>query len=343
MSLARAIETGDLSELPSRREEGWRWSDIHGLLRVMPPPSPKASAPAHPGPFAGLAEREIILVNGGDEEVVRIGPGEIQRLALRLVAGIGAHVGRLRLEVADGARLVLLESHESEGEAVVSETDLAISLGEGASLDRIVLTDEADGAISVNRAEVRLSAGSRFDQTLLCAGARRQRLESIVRHPGQGAIVRLDGVILASERRHADITTLVRHEGPGGATDQLVKAAVSGQARGVFQGRVVVERGADGTDAKMGCHALVLSERAEFDAKPELEIFADDVACSHGNTVGALDEEALFYARQRGMGEAEARAFLLAGFLAEPLTRIDPGPVRDRLEAWLAERLESLR
>ncbi len=342
MSLARAIETGDLSELPSRREEGWRWSDIRSLLRVMPPLSPKATPPDRPGPFAGLAEREIVLVNGGIEDVVRIGPGEIQSLALRLLGGIGAQVGRLRLEVAKGARLVLLESHESEGEAVVSETDLAIGLDEGASLERIVLTDECEGAISVNRAEVRLSAGSRFDQLLLCAGARRQRLETVVRHPGQGAVVRLDGVILASDRRHADITTLVDHVAPAGATDQLVKAAVSGQARGVFQGRVVVERGADGTDAKMGCHALVLSERAEFDAKPELEIFADDVACSHGNTIGALDEDALFYARQRGMGEAEARAFLLAGFLAEPLTRIDTGPVRDRLEAWLGDRLERL-
>jgi Fe-S cluster assembly protein SufD len=114
---------------------------------------------------------------------------------------------------------------------------------------------------------------------------------------------------------------------------------VSGQARGVFQGRIVVRPGADQTDARMGHHALILSERAEVDAKPELEIFADDVACAHGNTVGALDEDALFYAEQRGIPEAEAKSMLTEAFVGEVTDRIEHAGAREVVRAWVAERL----
>ena len=123
----------------------------------------------------------------------------------------------------------------------------------------------------------------------------------------------------------ADLTTEVIHEGEGGSTAQLHQGArcAARSLRAVFQGRIVVARGADRTDAKMGHHGLILSERAEIDAKPELEIYADDVACAHGNTVGALDEEALFYARSRGIPEAEARAMLTEAFVGEVVDRIE--------------------
>ena len=98
----------------------------------------------------------------------------------------------------------------------------------------------------------------------------------------------------------------------------------------MFQGRIVVQPGADKTDARMGHHALVLSDRAEVDAKPELEIFADDVACAHGNTVGALDEEAIFYARSRGIPEADARAMLTGAFVGEVVDRIEHDGARER-------------
>jgi len=151
--------------------------------------------------------------------------------------------------------------------------------------------------------------------------------------------VRLDGVYLLSDQRHADMTTIVSHVGAGGETVQLTKGVVSDQARGVFQGRIVVAEGADKTDARMGHHALVLSDRAEVDAKPELEIFADDVACAHGNSIGALDEEALFYAEQRGIPEAEARAMLTEAFVGEVIDRIEHDAAREIVRAWASERL----
>ncbi len=115
---------------------------------------------------------------------------------------------------------------------------------------------------------------------------------------------------------------------------------VGDQARGVFQGRIVVTEGADRTDARMGHHALILSDRAEVDAKPELEIFADDVACAHGNTVGALDEDALFYAMQRGMPEAVAKTLLTEAFVGEVVDRIVHPEAREIARAWVAARLE---
>jgi Fe-S cluster assembly protein SufD len=345
MSLARAIETGDVTELPGRRDEDWRWTDLRGLLRAIPPASPPGdSSVLAAGPFAGVAAEEIVVLNGrrlmGDAaETVPAGRAHV--LALRFISQASgtAHHGGFSLTLAPGAVLTLLESHEAAGEAYVADSVLDIRLGEGARLERIVLIDEAADAVAVVSAEVALSPRASFAQTVLTRGAKRQRCETRVRHPGGGASARLDGVYLPAGARQADLTSEVLHQGVDGATSQLTKGAVQGQARGVFQGRIVVEPGADRTDARMGHHALILSEKAEVDAKPELLIFADDVACAHGNTVGALDEEALFYAAQRGIPEAEGRAMLTEAFLVEVVDRIEHEAAREVARAWVAERL----
>jgi Fe-S cluster assembly protein SufD len=336
MSLARAIETGDLAELPSRRDEDWRWTDLRGLLRALPAKSAAVEGDVGAGPFDALADSISRVLNGRAEPGATALTGVV---ALRWISrGDGAHAGRKAIEVGKGQTLTLLESYEGQGDHV-AEFDLALDLAEGATLERIVLADDTAGAVLVSRAEVTLAPGARFAQTVLTSGARRQRIETRIAHPGGGASARLDGVYLLEDRRHADITTVVTHAGAGGVTDQLTKGVVGGQGRGVFQGRIVVEPGADQTDARMGHHALLLSDRAEVDAKPELEIFADDVACAHGNTVGALDEEALFYAEQRGIPEAAARAMLTEAFVAEVVDRIEHDGARDVARAWVAARL----
>ena len=342
MSLARAIETGDLAELPSRRQEDWRWTDLFGLVRDLPPFSPANDAPLAPGPFAALASEQISVVNGHGQTRLVIPAGERHVVALRFVAAAdaGAHVARFGVDVGDGAHLVLLESYEGEGD-YLAEADLKIVLGRASSLERIVITKDSGAAVSVSEAQVVLGAGATLGQTVLAAGAKRQRIETRVSHPGAGAAVRLDGLYLLAGKRHADITTVVTHGGVDGVTDQLVKGVVADQSRGVFQGRIVVAEGADKTDARMGHHALILSDRAEVDAKPELEIYADDVICAHGNTVGALDEEALFYARQRGIPDQEARAMLTKAFLDEVVDRIEHAGAREAARAWVVEHLEA--
>ncbi|MBA3810629.1 MAG: Fe-S cluster assembly protein SufD [Caulobacteraceae bacterium] len=342
MSLARAIETGDLAQLPSRRDEDWRWTDLRGLLRVLPPPSPPHVGWAAPGPFAGLAGREVKIVNGRGPGGITVPAGERHTVALRFIAApdAGAHAARLAIEIEDGAELVLLESYEGVGEGYVAQVDLRIRLGAGARLERIVMTRDSPDSVSVSKTEATLGPAAALAQTVLAAGARRQRTETRVSHPGAGgASVRLDGLYVLDGKRHADITTVVTHDGVDGATDQLTKGVARDQARGVFQGRIVVSPGADRTDARMGHHALLLSDRAEVDAKPELEIYADDVVCAHGNTVGALDEEGLFYAKQRGIPDAEARAMLTEAFLGEVVDRIGHEGAREVARTWVAKQL----
>jgi Fe-S cluster assembly protein SufD len=346
VSLVKALTTRDASALPGRRDEAWRYSDLKGVLRAIPDASPQAEGPGSAPPLAEIAaDNEIVVVNGRSAALRFVAsPGAPRTLRLRVVAKADhtAHSGLLALELPAGSDLTLVETYEGAGAAYVSDFALAISMGEGARLERIVLLDEPADAISISQSEVELSPGAMFRQTVIASGARLQRHETHVRHPGGGAAVRLDGLYILDGRRHADQTTILTHAAPHGATTQLTKGLVKDQARGVFQGKIIVEEGADQTDARMGHHALLLNDGAEVDAKPELEIYADDVACAHGNTVGSLDEDALFYIRSRGVPELEARALLMEAFVGEVVDRIEHETARDAVRAWVAERLRGL-
>lgn len=345
--LARALADRDASALPGRRDEAWRYSDLKGLVRAIPEASPPSGKDVGPAPLPVAADREMVVVNG----VYPHGPaaheqhaGETGVLRLRFVSdAVGTmHQCAFALAVREGASLTVVESYEGSGAAYLAHAALDIWVAEGASLERVVLVDEPEDAVSVSLAEVDLAPGARFSQTVLATGARLQRLETRVRHPGGGAQVRMDGVYLLGGARQSDLTSVVDHVAPDGATSQLAKGVVRDKARGVVQGRIAVRRGADRTDARMGCHTLLLDDGAEVDAKPELEIYADEVSCAHGATVGALDQDALFYMRQRGLPPAEARAMLMQAFVGEVIDRIGHDAVRRAAGEWTARRLEAL-
>nr|WP_295111535.1 Fe-S cluster assembly protein SufD [uncultured Caulobacter sp.] len=340
MTLSTALKTGDLTALPSRRDEDWRWTDLRGLLRALPPAAPAHDGEVPAGPFADLASAETVFVNGRRVVETEVASGVI---ALRFVAlaDQASQGASHALVVKPGETLVLLESHEGRAGGYVTDVALDIAVGEGASVERIVLVEDDAEAVNVVTAEVDLAPGAQYAQTILTSGARRQRIETRVNHPGAHAEVRLDGAYLLDAQRHADLTTVVTHAGVEGVTSQLTKGMVTDQARGVFQGRIVVSPGADQTDARMGHHALILSDKAEIDAKPELLIFADDVSCAHGNTIGALDEDALFYAEQRGIPQAEAKAMLTVAFVGEVVDRIAHEGAREIAAAWVARKLGS--
>jgi Fe-S cluster assembly protein SufD len=341
VSVDLALRTRDASALPSRRDEDWRWTDLRGLIRTLPAASAAFVGDLGDGPFGDLAGAPCVLVNGG-EATFEVEAGGALGLTLRIVSrGAGSHSTRVSIKLGAGARLRLLESYESDGASLAS-TEIQVTLAEGAAVERVVVAEDHADAVSVSQADITLATGGEFSQTILTSGARRQRLETRVTHPGGGATLRLDGLYLLADKRHADLTTIVTHAGTDGTTAQLTKGVVRDQARGVFQGRIVVSEGADRTDARMGHHALILSDRAEVDAKPELLIHADDVSCAHGNTVGALDEDALFYARQRGMNEVEAKALLTEAFVGEVVDRIWFDGARDIARAWVARRLGGL-
>ena len=343
MSLQAALRTGDLAELPSRRDEAWRWTDLRGLIRAVPPPSPAVAAVAPNPDLAALKGPEIVYANGrclDDCEVLipDTGRGEFVRRFVSATDGTAHHL-EAPVQVGQGARLLLVDSFEGQAAGYLADAHCRIRVGEGAELERIVLLDDAADAVSVSLTEVELAPGSTYRQTVLASGAKRQRFETRVRHQGGGASVQLDGVYVLDGQRHSDQTTAIDHVRPDGTTSQLTKGMVQDQARGVFQGLIRVAEGADRTDARMGHHALILSDRAEVDSKPELEIWADDVACAHGNTVGALDEDALFYIRSRGLPEAEARALLIQAFMREVVDRIAHVQAQELARTWLARRL----
>jgi Fe-S cluster assembly protein SufD len=343
LSLASALRTGDLDRLPGRRDEDWRWTDLRGLIRAAPPPSPTVGEVAHSPPLVHLQEPQVVYANGrllsGDPEAARGADAMLLRRFVSATDGTG-HLLQAPIVVEPGAHLLLIDSFEGQASGYVADAHSTFEVGSGARVERVVLLDDAADAVSIGLTEVELGPGARFHQTVLASGAKRQRFETRVRHHGGGGSVQLDGIYVLSGQRQSDQTTQVIHEAVDGTTSQLTKGMAKDQARGVFQGRIVVAEGADRTDARMGHHALVLSDRAEVDAKPELLIHADDVACAHGNTVGALDEEALFYARSRGIPEAEARAMLIGAFLVEVADRIEHIQARELAHVWLERQLQ---
>ena len=332
----KALTTNEIL-IANGRLNWWSEDDLTEGVEVRQHPGPDAPVMAEQMPMGALAAAKALE----GVYIIVFKAGGPRTLALRWLSDAvrTGHHARVGVFVEAGAEATLLESHEGRGEAYLANSLIEIHVEEGARLERVVLVEEPQDAISVNSAEVHLKRGARFSQTTLATGAQLQRLETRVVHPGEDADVRMDGVYLLTGARHADMTSVVSHSGLNGVTSQLTKGVVRDQARGVFQGKIIVQRGADGTDARMGHHALILSERGEVDAKPELEIYADDVQCAHGNTVGALDESALFYMQQRGLSADEARALLVQAFLIEVVDRIDHEGARERVREWLTARL----
>jgi len=340
MSAAFQIDLTNAETFPSRRTEAWKYSDLKRWLREAPEPSGTALVSA-PGPFYDLGGEAIVFANGRPVGVTDFIASGVQTLRLRFLSdAIGTgHTASARIAARPGARLLLLETHEGKGTAYVAHNKVEIDVARDAEVTRIVLIEEPEDAISVINAEVRLEAGGRYRQTVVTTGAKLQRIETQLSHGAEGADARLDGLYLLKGSRHADLTTVVDHRAADGTTSQLTKGVVHDTARGVFQGKIIVERGADGTDARMAHNALIASERGEIDAKPELIIYADDVQCAHGNTVGTLDESALFYMQQRGIPADEARALLVQAFLFEVVDRIEDEAAKEVVRAWLTARL----
>jgi Fe-S cluster assembly protein SufD len=340
-----ALDLADASTFPSRRTEAWKYSDLRRVLKEAPQPSPSGVLTG-PGAFDALSGDAIVFVNGVAVGVDAFVASGEQTLRLRFVSdatdpaqtGTG-HSTAVRVSARAGAKLLLLETHEGRGGAYVAHNRLTLDVAEGAEVTRLVLVEEPADAISVTEAQVKVAPGGLYRQTIVATGAKLQRLETHVSHGGEGADVRLDGLYALVGARQTDLTSAVDHVAANGQTSQLTKGVVRDTARGVFQGKIVVERGADGTDARMNHHALILGERAEIDAKPELIIYADDVQCAHGNTVGNLDESALFYMQQRGIPVDEARALLTQAFLIEVVDRIAHEQAREVVRSWLTAKL----
>jgi Fe-S cluster assembly protein SufD len=245
--------------------------------------------------------------------------------------------------MGEGASLTLVEAYEGEAGAgdqtnAVVEADLA----KGARLDRIAVQTESYEALHLSTLVATLGEGAELNAFGFAAGAAVARSQLFVAYRGEGARALISGATMLAGKRHADTTLVVDHAVPGGESREMFNAVVDGEARSVFQGKIIVRPHAQKTDGRMMSRSLLLAEGAEAYNKPELEIFADDVQCAHGATCGELDEDLLFHCRARGIPEAEAQAILVQAFLGEAIETVGSEALRDGLTAmaaaWLAER-----
>jgi Fe-S cluster assembly protein SufD len=280
----------------------------------------------------------------GDGAVIHVAAGAALARPLHLVfvnAGNepAAVFTRSLVVIERGARVMLVESHEGSDEYQVN-TALELKVGDEAHVDHIKIT--AAGALHVATLMAAIGAHARFNEFLFTTGASVVRNQLFVRFAGEGTIAGIRGATLLRGRQHADITLMADHAIAGCTSRETFKSVLDEEGHGVFQGRIIVRPHAQQTDAKMATHALLLSDTAEADNKPELEIFADDVQCGHGATSGDLDEDLLFYLQARGIPAKEAEALLIQAFVGEAIEGIEHAGLRDALMdqvvTWLAAR-----
>jgi Fe-S cluster assembly protein SufD len=242
---------------------------------------------------------------------------------------------RHAVHLAAGSKLTLIEICIGEGNYLHNPV-LSATVEAGAALTHLRLQDEAKGSFHLSTVYADVAEDAVYDSFALNLGARLARMEVHARLGGERAAAHLNAAQLLSGEQHGDFTTVVAHDAPHTQSRQTVKNVLTGKSRGVFQGKIEVARIAQKTDGYQMNQTLLLSDGAEINAKPQLEIYADDVKCSHGATVGELDETQLFYLRSRGVPAAEARSILVRAFLTEALDPITHEAGRAVLEQAVA-------
>jgi Fe-S cluster assembly protein SufD len=366
MSLATFIDR-------SRREkESWRYTDLGKLFSSSCPRKRESSVTPDSDPeepntdsrrYDGKSDNhpQLIFLNGvfqqkqsrfgsvpscilmGDPETgYKLTLGEHTCLVtqpIEIVFTTDANAPReiavkLSIDVGANGRLTLLENHRTSAAVTTLETDIALQASAKFVHGKII----ANGT-HLAYAQIHVAGGGYYNNFTLLRGGLPTRNEMDVRLEGIEAQASLNGAMLLRGSEHADTTIRITHAAPQCSSRQIYKTVLDGKARGVFQGKIIVAEDAQKTDGYQLSRALLLSDQAEMDAKPELEIYADDVKCSHGSTIGDLDENALFYLRARGLNESEARALLIEAFVAEMLDEIHVEEWRaifhSEIEGWL--------
>jgi Fe-S cluster assembly protein SufD len=248
------------------------------------------------------------------------------------------------LRIGAGATATIIEAHVAlPGAAAESQSNAAtgIRVDDGAAVTHVKWTADGGKATHVGTWVARLGSAASYRPFQLTAGVGLARNQVFVTFKGEGTKLDLSGAFLARGAEHIDTTLVVDHAVPRCESRELFKGVLDGRARGVFQGKIIVRPDAQKTDGKQMAQALMLSEDAEFDSKPELEILADDVACGHGSTSAQIDPNLIFYCKSRGIPEAEARALLIEAFVGEAIDKVEHPALRDALmdvaRGWLRQ------
>lgn len=343
--------------VPHRRVEEWKYTDLKSALDV--------EDVAHAGALAWSIDSlpdgvEMVDLAGGETPTdwveqnlgmiggegvmsaatlafvragaaLRVSRNTIVKLPLNLKF-TGAGQARILIVLEEGAALTLVEHHVM-GEGF-RNVGMEVALGPNAQFTHIRMAEAADNQIQVETISGMLGRAARYHGHYANLGARLSRVEANFELAGAGADLRLSGVSVLGGNTHADVTTHVDHAVGNTTSNQLFKKVIADHARGVYQGKVSVRQHADKANSSQTAKAILLSNRAEADLKPQLEIFADDVKCDHGAAVGDLDKESLFYLRSRGLPEGEARALLMRAFLEDAVAQISDEVIRT--DIWKA-------
>ncbi|NIJ19971.1 Fe-S cluster assembly protein SufD [Sphingomonas naasensis] len=354
-------------ELPSPRLEEWRWADMATL---------KAAADAEPRD-AGIRPADLFLDGDGPRLLFvdgvfepahsRPGPVKVARWAPETVHPLGGmaegegwvlsleaeaavtgiqivHLGSggeshvpARIALGEDAVATMVETYAGTGWA---NRFARFDLARGARLMRSVRLLQADGFVSL-RDEAVIGEAASLVSIFLGAGGMGSRIDGALTLTGKGAFAEMGGALLTSGTQKQEAAVAVRHEAIEGTSRQLWRAVAANRSVASLAARVEVARGAQQTDGEQSLRGLLLERAATVNLKPELEIFADDVKCAHGATVGELDARALFYLQSRGIDEARAKALLTHAFVADALGRIGDDAVRAAFEADAARWLEA--
>ena len=252
---------------------------------------------------------------------------------------------RSHLKIGKGARVTLVENFvAAEGAKTYQTNDaLIVSIGDEAEVSQVRLMADTIDAVNISSHILTLGAKAKVGLFNMTSGGGVSRLQGFISLMGEGSELLVNGVNLLKGTQHGDTTLFVDHAVPHCTSREVFRAVVDDRAHSVFQGRIIVRPDAQKTDAKMMTRALLLSDEAEADNKPELEIFADDVTCGHGATAGALDDSLLFYLRARGLPEKEAQALLIQAFVGEAIEQIADDGLREHVMLQAANWLEARR
>lgn len=285
------------------------------------------------------ALNEALVANG---VVVDVAPNKQLETPIILnhnVSGANSSALRYAVSVGTASSATIVEHHTSDDTANFQNTVSNLSLAKDAKVTWVIMQEH--GAQTTRLAQLNIHLAQNADLTILVlnSGGKLVRQEIHMAVQGEGSNVTIKGVNLIADDMHIDVTTTLAHNTPNSTADELFRNVVTGNGKGVFQGQIRVAQIAQKTDAKMACNTLLLSDDADFSAKPELEIFADDVLCAHGATVTDIDENHLFYLRARGISEKVARGLLVKAFVEEVFEELDNEALgknlNDRIENWL--------
>lgn len=369
----QAIERFAASGLPGMRDESWKYTRLRPLERKAFAPlnassltvdAPSGAIAVHsladglaevPGQLSTalidlpepdhdglLALNTSLMADGAVVVAPKDARAEAPVTLLHRAAGEAqsAYHPRHVVFVEEGAEAIIVERYEGEGGYWMNPvTDVV--LAPNATLKHLRLQQDPEEAVHTGRVRVHLSRDATYDGTYLSLGAGTARTDLHAVIADEGADCRVNGTVLGRNKTHGDITTIVEHRAPNGTSDQLIRNVLDDRSRAVFQGKVLVEQPAQKTDASQNARSLLLSRQAEANAKPELRIFADDVKCAHGATVGELEDTQMFYLLSRGIDSDTARRMLIQAFVADVIDRVPDGQLRaiaaEAIGSWLGD------